>query len=80
MGSIYVYQVYDQVFEIDREMTKVPRASLETILYAAHKLGKKVACRVVAPKTHRNGRSASDETQNDLRQPAHDTGQMKLLL
>ncbi len=79
-GSIYVYQVYDEVFEIDWELTRVPRANLETILYAAHKLGKKVACRLVAPKTRRNGKVASVETQNDPRQPAQDTGQMKLLL
>ncbi len=79
LGSIYVYQVYDEVYEIDWELTRVPRANLETILYAAHKLGKKVACRVVAPKTQRNGKMAIGKTQDNPSGTLLGTGQIKLL-
>ena len=79
LGSIYVYQVYDEVYEIDWELTRVPRASLETKLLAAHKLGRKVACRVVAPKTQRNGKMAVVKTQDDPSGTSLGTSQMKLL-
>ncbi len=79
LGSIYVYQVYDEVYEIDWELTRVPRASLETILFAAHKLGKKVACRVVAPKTQRNGRRSDMGGQDDAMSTPNGKGQLRLL-
>ncbi len=79
LGSIYVYQVYDEVFEIDWELTRVPRASLETKLLAAHKLGKKVACRVVAPKTQRNGRRSEVSGEDNAASTPNGKGQLRLL-
>ena len=79
LGSIYVYQVYDEVYEIDWELTRVPRANLETKLLAAHKLGKKVACRLVAPKTKRNGRRSDTEGPDDAASTPKGKGQLRLL-
>ncbi len=79
LGSIYVYQVYDQVYELDWELTKVPRASLETKLLAAHQLGRKVACRVVAPKTQRNGRRGDVSGEDDAMSTPKGKGQLRLL-
>ena len=79
LGSIYVYQVYDAVYEIDWELTRVPRASLEAKLLAAHKLGKKVACRVVAPKTQRNGRRSDVSGEDNAMSTPKGKGQLQLL-
>ena len=78
-GTIYVYRVYDEVYEIDWELTKVPRDSLETKLFAAHKLGKKVACRVVAPKTQRNGKRSDESGEYDATSTTNGKGQLRLL-
>lgn len=79
LGTIYVYRVYDEVYEIDWELTKVPRDSLETILFAAHKLGKKVACRVIAPKTQRNGRRSDVSGEHNAVSTPNGKGQLRLL-
>ncbi len=79
LGSVYVYQVYDQVYEIDWELTRVPRASLESKLFAAHKLGKKVACRVVAPKTQRNGRRRDVSGEDNATSTPNGKGQLRLV-
>ncbi len=56
LGRVYVYQVCDGLYEIDWELTKLPRASVEALIVAAHQQHRKVSCRQVAPKPQRSQR------------------------
>ena len=57
LGRVYVYQVDEGIYEIDWDLTGIPRASVEAFLLACAQLGKKVRCRLVAPKPKRGRRS-----------------------
>ncbi len=52
LGKVYVYQVCDGVYEIEWELTKLPRSSVEALIIAAHHQHHKVSCRLVSPKPH----------------------------
>lgn len=56
LGKLYVYRVTDELYEIDWELTRLPRASVESLIVAAHHQRRQVSCRLVAPKPQRNRR------------------------
>ncbi len=53
-GTIYVYQVDQDTYEIDWELTTMTASAFEAVALAAHLSGQMLPCRLVLPKPKRS--------------------------
>jgi hypothetical protein len=52
-GDLFVYQVAENVYEVDWELTTMPSSTVELLALAAHRAGRLLPCRLVPPKPQR---------------------------
>ena len=55
-GTLYVYRVYD-LYELDLELTTMPRSVVDALLVAAYQTGRMIKCQLVEPKGRRKNGS-----------------------
>lgn len=53
VGTIYVYQVDVDLYEVDWELTTITPAVFEAVALVVHQAGQMLPCRLVGPKTRR---------------------------
>lgn len=53
-GNLYVYQVAEDLYEIDWELTTMVKTTVEALAVAAHQIGRLLQCELVAPKPKRD--------------------------
>ncbi len=53
LGTLYVYQVCQDMYEVEAELTTIPQAVVEALAVAAHLAGKMLRCQLVEPKPRR---------------------------
>lgn len=77
MGTIYVYQVAQDMYEVEEELTTVPRAVLEALAVAAHLAGRMLKCQLVAPKPRRGRKGTAARAVFSVSEPVT-YGQLRL--
>jgi hypothetical protein len=50
VGSVFVYMVGDDLYEIDWDLTTVPRSVVEDFAIAAHLAGRLISCQLIPPR------------------------------
>ena len=78
LGKIFVYQVGLGLYEIDWELTTVPKAGVQLLLLSAYRENRKVHCHLVVPKSQRQGRHIPSPRLVDGKEP-EEFGQISLL-
>ncbi len=56
-GDLYAYEVAENIYEVDWELTMMAPSTVELVALAAHRAGHRLPCRLVVPRPRRgNGR------------------------
>jgi len=58
-NTLFAYQVDDEIYELDLELTAMDRSTVEALLVGAHLQGSTLRCQLVPPRSRRPRRSAS---------------------
>ena len=81
LGKLYVYQVAEDMYEVDWELTRLTKVTFEAAAIVADAHGSKLRCWLVAPKGRRKGGAAPRPTENKLTVSQPVTyGQLRLTL
>jgi hypothetical protein len=78
-GLLYAYQVADDVYEVDWELTRISRPMVEALVLAAHLDSQPVPCQLVLPKPSRNRPPVRSQPTIQISDPVP-YGQMRLPL
>ena len=78
-GSLYVYQVGQEMYEIDPELTGVSEQVVEALAVATHLEGQMLRCQLVLPKAKRNNKSSEVKPRIVVSEPIM-YGQLRLAL
>ena len=78
-GTIYAYQVADDIYEIDWELTTVPSGTVEVLALAAHLDGQKLPCQLVPPRPRRGDMRIKPQPVLQVAEPVP-YGQLRLPL
>lgn len=78
-GTLYVYQVGLDCFEMDWELTRIPEAVVAALCVAAHLAGRMLRCELVQPKARRRKKAAAPKPTIIVSQPVT-YGQLRLSL
>ncbi len=77
-GTFYVFQVAQDMYEVDSELTTMPSQVLEAFLVASHQVGRMLRCQLVEPRGRRqNHRLPHRSTQVSVTEPTT-YGQLRL--
>jgi len=60
-GTLYAYQVAEDLYEVDGELTTVPPTYVEALALMAHRAGAKLPCQLVPPKPRRGRTSVKPQ-------------------
>ncbi len=78
-GILYVYQVTEDLYEIDWELTTIPKIILEAKIVIAHQTRRMLRCRLVPPKTWRGKKQPKPKPVFEVGKPVT-YGQLSLPL
>lgn len=63
LGRLYVFKVWDDMYEVDWGLTTLSRVTFEAVALLAHERRETLACRLVAPKGQRERHSAAKRAE-----------------
>lgn len=78
-GTLYVYQVADDIYELDWELTTMAPSIVEVVALAAHRAGHGVPCRLVPPRPQRRNLRIRPQSMVQVAEPVA-YGQLRLAL
>lgn len=78
-GTIYVYQVDQDTYEIDWELTTMMPGAFEAVALAAHLSGQMLPCRLVLPKPKRGKEQNRPRLLLSFREPVT-FGQLRMAI
>lgn len=76
-GDVYVYQVAEDMYEVDWELTTMPPSTVELLAVAAYRTGYALPCRLVPPRPRRGHDRARLPSAVEIAEPVP-YGQLRL--
>lgn len=79
LGTLYVYRVADDLYEVDWELTTISPVVVEALALAAYQTGQMLPCHLVLPKARR-GRNVTTPKARPTLDERVTYGQLRLPL